>query len=55
VALEPAFRETFVLREIHGFDYREIAAVTGVPVGTVMSRLARARRRLFATIARDDP
>lgn len=55
VALAPAFRETFVLREIHGLDYREIAAVTGVPVGTVMSRLARARRRLFATIATDDP
>src|SRR6266508_543158 len=44
------FRETLVLRDVQGLDYREIAAVTGVPVGTVMSRLARARRRLIATL-----
>ena len=37
------FRETLVLRDVQGLDYREIAEVTGVPVGTVMSRLARAR------------
>jgi len=55
LALAPAFRETFVLRELHGLDYREIAGVTGVPVGTVMSRLARARRNLCATIAMDEP
>src|SRR5262245_5818371 len=55
LTLPPAFRETFVLREIHGLDYREIAAVTAVPIGTVMSRLARARRALFTTIARDEP
>jgi RNA polymerase sigma factor (sigma-70 family) len=42
-ALPAAFRETLVLRDLQGFDYREIAAITGVPVGTVMSRLARAR------------
>jgi RNA polymerase sigma-70 factor, ECF subfamily len=47
IALLPTpFRETLVLRELQGLDYREIAEVTGVPVGTVMSRLARARRRL---------
>ena len=40
------FREVIVLREIQDLSYQEIAAVTGVPIGTVMSRLARARRRL---------
>jgi RNA polymerase sigma factor (sigma-70 family) len=49
------FRETLVLRDVQGLDYREIAAVTGVPVGTVMSRLARARRRLIATLGTDEP
>ena len=39
------FRETLVLRDVQGLDYREIAEVTKVPIGTVMSRLARARRR----------
>ena len=42
-ALAEPFRETFVLREIHDLSYREIADVADVPVGTVMSRLARAR------------
>jgi len=40
------FREVLVLREIEGLSYKEIAGVTGHPVGTVMSRLARARRRM---------
>src|ERR1700751_652042 len=40
------FRETLVLRDVQGLDYREISEVTKVPIGTVMSRLARARRRL---------
>ena len=44
--LPPEFREVLVLREIGDFSYREIARVTGVPIGTVMSRLARARERL---------
>jgi len=45
-SLPEPFRETLVLREINDLDYREIAAVVGVPVGTVMSRLARARALL---------
>lgn len=44
------FREVIVLREIQELSYAEIASVTGVPVGTVMSRLARARRRLERTL-----
>jgi RNA polymerase sigma-70 factor (ECF subfamily) len=40
------FREAIVLRELEGLSYKEIAAVADVPVGTVMSRLARARKRL---------
>jgi RNA polymerase sigma-70 factor (ECF subfamily) len=44
--LPDAFRDALVLRELEGLDYAEIAAVTGVPVGTVMSRLARGRARL---------
>jgi RNA polymerase sigma-70 factor, ECF subfamily len=44
--LPQAFREVIVLREINDLSYREIADVTGVPVGTVMSRLARGRALL---------
>jgi RNA polymerase sigma-70 factor (ECF subfamily) len=40
------FREAIVLREIEGLSYKEIGRVIGAPVGTVMSRLARARKRL---------
>lgn len=40
------FREVIVLREFHDLSYREIADIVGTPVGTVMSRLARARDRL---------
>jgi RNA polymerase sigma-70 factor (ECF subfamily) len=46
--LPTPFRETIVLREINDLSYQEIAAVAGVPVGTVMSRLARARAMLRA-------
>ena len=46
--LPEPFRETLVLREISDLDYRDIATVVGVPVGTVMSRLARARSMLRA-------
>ena len=47
-ALPEPFREVIVLREINDLSYREIAEVAGVPVGTVMSRLARARSLLRA-------
>jgi RNA polymerase sigma-70 factor, ECF subfamily len=47
-ALPEPFREAIVLREINDLSYREIAEVAGVPVGTVMSRLARARSLLRA-------
>ncbi len=40
------FREALVLREMESMSYREIAAMTEVPIGTVMSRLARAREML---------
>ena len=39
-------REVIVLREIQGLSYKEIADVAGIPIGTVMSRLSRARARL---------
>jgi RNA polymerase sigma-70 factor (ECF subfamily) len=45
-ALAEPFKETFVLREINHLSYREIADAVGAPVGTVMSRLARARAML---------
>ena len=47
-ALAEPFKETFVLREINNLSYREIAEAVGAPVGTVMSRLARARAMLRA-------
>jgi RNA polymerase sigma factor (sigma-70 family) len=45
-ALPDPFREALVLRELQEMSYRQIAEITGVPIGTVMSRLARARRML---------
>lgn len=44
--LPDPFRETLVLRELQEMSYREIAEITGAPIGTVMSRLARARSML---------
>jgi RNA polymerase sigma factor (sigma-70 family) len=49
------FREALVLREIQGLAYREIATMTDVPIGTVMSRLARARRLLIAALRESEP
>jgi len=46
--LPAPFREAIVLRELDGMSYRDIAEVAGVPIGTVMSRLARARAMLLA-------
>lgn len=52
-ALPAAFREVIVLREIEELDYREIAEVAGIPLGTVMSRLSRARSMLFKTLGEE--
>jgi len=48
--LAPEFREMIVLHELEGLAYREIAAVAEIPIGTVMSRLARARQKLQAEL-----
>ena len=53
-ALPTDFREVIVLREFEGMSYKEIASVTGVPIGTVMSRLARARDRISAVLVPED-
>ena len=51
LALLPAeYREVVVLREVQNLSYREISDVTGVPMGTVMSRLARARKQLASLL-----
>jgi RNA polymerase sigma-70 factor (ECF subfamily) len=44
--LPPNIREVLILRELEGMSYKEIAHITGMPAGTVMSTLSRARRRL---------
>jgi RNA polymerase sigma-70 factor, ECF subfamily len=49
-ALPISYREVLVLREIDGMNYREIASLLSVPVGTVMSRLSRARALLIERI-----
>jgi len=49
-ALPAGFREALILREMEDFAYKDIARITGVPIGTVMSRLARGRRLLAASL-----
>jgi len=49
--LPDEFREVIVLREIEGLAYKEIAQITAVPIGTVMSRLSRGRERLRELLA----
>jgi RNA polymerase sigma factor (sigma-70 family) len=44
------FREVIVLRELEGLSYKDIAAIVGIPIGTVMSRLARGRGRLLTIL-----
>ena len=51
-ALPTPYRETLILRDVQGLSYREIAEVTGVPIGTVMSRLARGRNQVIKTVGR---
>jgi RNA polymerase sigma-70 factor, ECF subfamily len=51
--LPPRFREVIVLRELEGCSYKEIATITSIPIGTVMSTLSRARRQL--QLALGDP
>jgi RNA polymerase sigma factor (sigma-70 family) len=53
-ALPLPFRETVILRDLHGLSYREISERTKVPIGTVMSRLARARSRFPKILAGGD-
>lgn len=52
--LPPEFREVIVLREMEGLSYKEISEVADVPVGTVMSRLSRARKRLQEALSASD-
>jgi RNA polymerase sigma-70 factor (ECF subfamily) len=53
--LPPRSREVLVLRELEGCSYKEIAAITSMPIGTVMSALARARQRLERVLTQANP
>jgi RNA polymerase sigma factor (sigma-70 family) len=53
-SLPEPFRETIVLRELEELSYKEIAMITGVPIGTVMSRLARGRQMLCELLLPDE-
>jgi len=50
-SLPPRYREVIVLRELEGCSYKEIATITSIPIGTVMSRVSRARRQLQLALA----
>ena len=52
--LPAEFRESLVLFELEGWSYKTIAAALDVPLGTVMSRLSRARRRLQRELTRSE-
>ncbi len=51
-SLPPRYREVIVLRELEGCSYKEIATITSIPLGTVMSTLSRARRQLQLTLGK---
>src|SRR5207302_6029862 len=53
--LPPRFREVLVLRELEGCSDKEIASITAIPIGTVMSALARARQRLHRALTQSSP
>jgi RNA polymerase sigma-70 factor (ECF subfamily) len=53
-ALPVAWRECLILREVEAFSYKEMARIMDVPIGTVMSRLARARQALHRGVLGDD-
>jgi RNA polymerase sigma factor (sigma-70 family) len=53
-SLPPRYREVIVLRELEGCSYKEIATIVSIPIGTVMSTLARARRQLQTALG-DSP
>ena len=53
--LAPEFREVLILREIEDLSYRDIAHIAAIPVGTVMSRLARARKEIAQLLANEAP
>ena len=50
-SLPPRSREVLVLRELEGYSYKEIASIVSMPIGTVMSTLARAREKLQAILS----
>ena len=52
-SLPPRSREVLVLRELEGYSYKEIAAIVAMPIGTVMSTLARAREKLESLLRGD--
>lgn len=54
-SLPPEYREVLVLREMEELPYKQIADIAGIPIGTVMSRLARARARLRLKLQAEMP
>jgi len=53
-SLAPRHREVLVLREIEGCSYKEIAVISGMPIGTVMSAISRARRQLQLALGKPE-